>query len=63
MKDADWKVMYGIAKKQALIGVLFHGIQQLSKEMAPDGDLLMTWMGVAPRIKQEYVDKICSARM
>ena len=53
VKDADWKVMYGIAKKQALIGVLFHGIQQLSKEMAPDGDLLMTWMGVAQRIKQQ----------
>ena len=52
MKDADWKVMYGIAKKQALIGVLFHGIQQLPKELAPDGDLLMTWMGMAQRIKQ-----------
>lgn len=52
VKDADWKVMYGIAKKQALIGVLFHGIQQLPKELAPDGDLLMTWMGMAQRIKQ-----------
>lgn len=65
VKDADWKVMYGIAKKQALIGVLFHGIQQLPKEMAPDGDLLMTWMGVAQRIKQLnirlYMDsaKVC----
>lgn len=65
MKDADWKVMYGIAKKQALIGVLFHGIQQLPKEMAPDGDLLMTWMGMAQRIKQLnirlYMDsaKVC----
>lgn len=52
VKDADWKLMYGIAKKQALIGVLFHGIQQLPKELAPDGDLLMTWMGMAQRIKQ-----------
>lgn len=65
VKDADWKVTYGIAKKQALIGVLFHGIQQLPKEMAPDGDLLMTWMGVAQRIKQLnirlYMDsaKVC----
>ena len=53
VKDANWKVMYGIAKKQALIGVLFHGIQQLPKELAPDGDLLMTWMGMAQRIKQQ----------
>ena len=53
VKDADWGVMYGIAKKQALIGVLFHGIQQLPKGLAPDGDLLMTWMGMAQRIKQQ----------
>ena len=51
VKDANWKVMYDIAKKQALIGVLFHGIQQLPKELAPEGDLLMTWMGMAQRIK------------
>ena len=53
VKDADWGVLYGIAKKQALIGVLFLGIQQLPKELAPDGDLLMTWMGMAQRIKQQ----------
>ena len=44
VKDADWKVMYAIAKKQALIGVLFHGIKQLPKELAPDAGLLMQWM-------------------
>ena len=49
----DWKIMYDIAKKQALIGVLFHGIQQLPKGLAPDEDLLMTWMGMAQRIKQQ----------
>ena len=53
VKDADWKVLYAIAKKQALIGVLFHGIKQLPKELAPDGDLLMTWMGMAQRIRQQ----------
>ena len=55
VKDADWGVLHGIAKKQALIGVLFHGIQQLPKELAPDEDLLMTWMGQAQRIKQRNV--------
>ena len=53
VKDADWKVLYAIAKKQALIGVLFHGIKQLPKELAPDEDLLMTWMGMAQRIRQQ----------
>ena len=55
VKDADWGVLYAIAKKQALIGVLFHGIQQLPKELAPDEDLLMQWMGQAQRIKQRNV--------
>ena len=52
MKDVDWGVLYAIAKKQALIGVLFHGIQQLPKNLAPGEDLLMQWMGMAQRIKQ-----------
>lgn len=55
MKDADWKVMYAIAKKQALIGVLFHGIKQLPKELAPDAGLLMQWMGMAQKIRQQNI--------
>lgn len=35
VKNVDWKELYVIAKKQALIGVLFHGIKQLPKELAP----------------------------
>ena len=55
VKDADWKVMYTIAKKQALIGVLFHGIKQLPKELAPDAGLLMQWMGMAQNIRQQNI--------
>jgi len=55
VKDADWNVLYLIAKKQALIGVVFHGIKQLPKELAPDEDLLMTWTGMAQKIKLKNV--------
>ena len=55
VKYADWKVQYAIAKKQALIGVLLHGIKQLPKELAPDADLLMTWMGLAQKIHQQNI--------
>ena len=55
VKDADWKVLYVIAKKQALIGVLFHGIKQLPKELAPDTGLLMQWMGMAQKIRQQNI--------
>ena len=53
VKDADWKALYTIAQKQALVGVLFHGIQQLPKELAPDAALLMQWMGMAQKIRQQ----------
>lgn len=55
IKEADWKVLYAIAKKQALIGVLFHGIKQLPKELAPDAELLMQWMGIAQKIRQQSI--------
>ena len=36
LKEVDWKELYAIAKKQALLGVQFHGIQRLPKELAPE---------------------------
>lgn len=44
LKEADWKELYRIAQKQALLGVLFYGIQRLPKELAPEQKLLMQWM-------------------
>ena len=55
VKEADWKVLYAIAKKQALTGVLFHGIKQLPKELAPDAGLLMQWMGIAQNIRLQNI--------
>ena len=55
IKEADWKMLYAIAKKQALTGVLFHGIKQLPKELAPDTELLMQWMGMAQKIRQQNI--------
>ena len=55
LKKADWNVLYAIAKKQALTGVLFHGIKQLRKELAPDAGLLMQWMVMAQNIRQQNI--------
>lgn len=55
LKDADWKILYAIAEKQALLGVLFHGIKQLPKELAPNASLLIQWMGMAQKIKQQNI--------
>lgn len=55
LNNADWKILYAIAEKQALLGVLFHGIKQLPKELAPNASLLMQWMGMAQKIKQQNI--------
>ena len=55
LKEIDWAEQYAMAKKQALVGVLFHGIKRLPKGMGPDEDLLMRWMGTARKIQQQNV--------
>ena len=55
LREVDWKELYAIAKKQALLGVLFHGIRRLPKELAPEQKLLMQWMVMAEMIRKQNV--------
>lgn len=55
LKEADWKELYAIAKKQALLGVLFYGIRRLPKEMVPEQKLLMQWMVMAEMIRKQNI--------
>ena len=55
LEQASWQEIYLLAKKQALLGVLFHGIKQLPKELAPEAGLLMQWMGMAQKIRQQNI--------
>ena len=55
LKEVDWKEIYAIAKKQALLGVLFYGIQRLPKELAPEQKLLMQWMVMAEMIRKQNI--------
>ena len=55
LKEADWKELYRIAQKQALLGVLFHGIRRLPKELAPEQKLLMQWMVLAEMIRKHNI--------
>lgn len=43
--EADWNELYCIAQKQALVGILFDGIQRLpSSDVGISRDLLLQWM-------------------
>ncbi len=55
LKEVDWKELYRIAQKQALLGVLFYGIQRLPKELAPEQKLLMQWMVMAEMIRKQNI--------
>ena len=55
LKEADWKELYCIAQKQALLGVLFYGIRRLPKELAPEQKLLMQWMVMAELIRKQNI--------
>lgn len=47
----EWNEIYFFAEKQAIVGVLFCGIEQLPKCQLPPIELLMEWLGQAERIK------------
>ena len=55
LKEVDWKELYAIAQKQALLGVLFYGIRRLPKELAPKQKLLMQWMVMAEMIRKQNI--------
>jgi len=51
----DWKEFYRFCKRQTLVGVVFEGIQRLSKDAAPDQNLLLTWFGQSQGIRNRNV--------
>ena len=48
----DWMSFYDFARKQTLVGVLFHGVRQLPKTVAPPFALLVKWLGESESIRK-----------
>lgn len=48
----EWVKVYELAKKQAMVGVLFAGIERLSVNQLPPRTLLLQWYALTERIKQ-----------
>ena len=47
----DWASLYKLAKKQAMAGIVFGGIEKLPAGERPPRGLLMQWIAVAEQIK------------
>jgi hypothetical protein len=50
--ELDWEVLYEFAKKQTIVGVMFAGIEKLSKEQRPPKSILMNWYMLVERIRK-----------
>ena len=56
LKEADWKEIYSIAKKQCLVGVLFDGIKKLPAEyVGMEKELLLQWMAESQMLEKANV--------
>ena len=56
LKEADWKELYAIAKKQCLVGVLFDGIKKLPVEhVEMEKELLLRWMAESQMLEKANV--------
>ena len=56
LKEADWKELYAIAKKQCLVGVLFDGIKKLpAEQLGMKKELLLQWMAESQMLEKANV--------
>lgn len=57
----EWDEMYDESEKQAVTGILLHGIERLSSEQRPPQDILLEWIGESQMIEQQnhLVDSRC----
>lgn len=60
--EMEWRELYALAEKQALIGICYCGVQRLQK-LGYDipTDLYMKWLGMAAKIQQrnELMNRRC----
>ena len=52
IEPQEWGEIYGIAKKQSLLGNVFDGIEKMGNDVRMDSDLLMTWVGKSKLIER-----------
>lgn len=59
--DEEWMDFYDESERQAVTGILFHGIERLPAEQRPSQLFLLQWIGVAQLIEQQncMMDERC----
>lgn len=57
----EWAEIYGESERQAVTGILLHGIERLPAEQRPSQTILLQWIGIGQIIEQRnrVMDKRC----
>ena len=59
--EGEWRELFLLAKKQALVGIAFRAVEQLPEEQRPPKALLMQWYIATERIKAMNANLDCKA--
>ena len=54
--EGEWRELFALAQKQAMVGIAFRGVEQLPGEQRPPKQLLMQWYMATERIKKMNAD-------
>ncbi len=54
--EEEWRELFALARKQAMVGIAFRGVQLLPEEQRPPKSLLMQWYMMTERIKAMNAD-------
>lgn len=52
LSPEEWEALFALARKQALIGICFHGIERLPQAVRPGKALLMRWWALTQQIEE-----------
>lgn len=53
--EKEWAVLFKIAERQGIVGILYTGLERLDKGQGPKGEVLMRWIAQAQTIRNRNV--------
>ena len=52
LSEKEWNEIFGLAKKQALVGIMFEGVERLPQEQWPPRNVVLQWAMMVESIKR-----------
>ena len=52
LSEKEWNEIFGLAKKEALVGIMFEGVERLPQEQWPPRNVVLQWAMMVESIKR-----------